>query len=367
MSMINENSMDMIHQSSMMSHVNENSNISVGNEDSLDVMAHRNSINRPSMNGEESVDIMIRRNSMSRSMSVCEASVDCSNASITAINGDTSSSLMNSNSSVGSDRPTMSQQIHSPLIPPNVNNVMLNSQSNLMVPPIINTRMPSPILGQPEMTNPHASPNISPDVILNSQISPSMMCRSTNNLQQESLLPATNLNMCQSTTSVESNLLPATISSGQPSLNAQSSPESMNSLHSPLSVSLVAESEKAVLFKAAADLLETQKKICELGTTLPSATAKCDIISMTSNTSQVMSNNNLSQLQGNTGNNFVQTQFNNLILSKSQDQKSDFVIPLPVKEIISTQSDKKNDDRMIPQSFTIIIGGGIMLMFRTYL
>ncbi|KAJ8952276.1 hypothetical protein NQ318_007444 [Aromia moschata] len=43
--------------------------------------------------------------------------------------------------------------------------VMLNSQSSLMVPPIINTRLPSPILGQQELSNAHASPNLSPEVI----------------------------------------------------------------------------------------------------------------------------------------------------------------------------------------------------------
>ncbi|KAJ8926976.1 hypothetical protein NQ314_020601 [Rhamnusium bicolor] len=241
--------------------------------------------------------------------------------------------------------------------------VMLNSQTNLMVPPIINTRMPSPVLAQQELTNSHASPNLSPEVILNSQISPSLMCRNTNGLQQETLLPASNLTLCQSASTVESGLLAPAINSAQQALNpSQNSPESMNSLHSPISVNLTAEPEKAVLFKAAVDFLETQKKISELGTTLPSTTTKCDIISMTSATnSQVLPNDTLSQLPVNQGNNFVQAQFstgcttlNSTMMPKtvSQHQKSDFVIPLPVREITTSQNDKKNEDRMIPQSFT---------------
>ncbi|XP_074029912.1 nuclear factor of activated T cells 3 isoform X2 [Leptinotarsa decemlineata] len=214
--------------------------------------------------------------------------------------------------------------------------IMLNSQTNLMVPPMINTGIPSPIISQQEMTNTHASPNLTSEVILNSQISPSLMCRNTNGLQQDGLLPATNLNLCQPTSSVDPGLLPA-ISSTQQSLivsNAsQNSTEGLN-LHSPISVSLASEPEKALLINAAVDFLETQKKINELGTNLPSTT----------------SNNNLNQMQ-NVGNNFSQA-FSDASVMRTE-QKTDFVIPIPVKDIsISVQQDKKNEDRMIPQSFT---------------
>lgn len=225
--------------------------------------------------------------------------------------------------------------------------VILNTQSNLLVPPIINTRMPSPVLGQQEINNAHSAPNLPPEVILNSQISPSLMCRSTGSLQQEALLPSSNLNICATTNSVESNLL-----SSQQSMNtSQTSTESLNSLHSPISVNLATEPEKAVIFKAAVDFLETQKKISELGTTLPTTSGKCEIM-MTSR-----SPHSLSQLQENPGNNFVQTQFATTCTNLNspmvhKEQKSDFVIPIPVKEITTTQNDKKNEDRMIPQSFT---------------
>lgn len=229
--------------------------------------------------------------------------------------------------------------------------VMLNTQTNLMVPPIINTRMPSPVLGQQEITNSHASPNLSPEVILNSQISPSLMCRSTNSLTQESLLPNSNLNICQTTNSVESSLLPS-----QQTVNtSQTSPDSINPLHSPISVSLATESEKAVIFEAAVDYLETRKKISELGT-LASTSAKCDIM-ITSGSPHALSANSLSQLQDNSGNNFVQSQFTTACTNLNspmvhKEQKSEFVIPVPVKDIATAQSDKKNEDRMIPQSFT---------------
>ncbi|XP_018574169.1 nuclear factor of activated T-cells 5 isoform X2 [Anoplophora glabripennis] len=221
--------------------------------------------------------------------------------------------------------------------------VMLNSHSNLLVPPTINTRMPSPVLGQQEISNSHAAPNLPAEVILNSQISPSLMCRSTSSLQQDALLPSPNLNICSTTNSVESSLLPS-----QQTINtSQTSAESLNSLHSPISVNLATEPEKAVIFKAAVDFLETQKKISELGTN----SAKCDIM-MTSR-----SPHSLSQLQDNPGNNFVQPQFADTCTNLNspvahKEQKSEFVIPIPVKEITTTQNDKKNEDRMIPQSFT---------------
>lgn len=230
--------------------------------------------------------------------------------------------------------------------------VMLNTQSNLMVPPIINTRMPSPVLGQQEITNSHASPNLSPEVILNSQISPSLMCRNASGLAQETLLPTSSLNICQTTNSVESGLLPS-----QQTVNtSQNSPDSINPLHSPISVSFTTESEKAVIFEAAVDYLETRKKISELGTTLASTSTKCDIL-MTSGNTHTLSANPLSQLQDNSGNNFVQSQFTTTCTTLNspmvhKEQKSEFVIPVPVKEIVTTQNDKKNEDRMIPQSFT---------------
>lgn len=187
--------------------------------------------------------------------------------------------------------------------------VMLNPQSSLMVPPVINTRMPSPVLPQSDINNAHTPPNLSPEVILNSQISPSLMCRNANTIQQETLLETAS-----------------------------------DALHSPISVNLT--SEKAVLFKAAVDLLETQKKISELGTTLPSSTSKCDMLMSRSGHSLPTTTLDSS------GTNFVQSQFAPMV---PKEVKSDFVIPIPVKEIATPQSEaKKNDDRMIPQSFTAL-------------
>lgn len=158
--------------------------------------------------------------------------------------------------------------------------VMLNSQNALLVPPInINTTLPSPTT----------------DAILNTQISPSLMCRSSTDL----LPPNVASSICQGP------LLSSTSAAPQPTTTA--------------TVGFTSESEKAVLFEAAVDLLQTQKKMAELGaitTTKPT----------------------ISQLSTNTASNF------NLIMPKTTASviKTDFDIPVPVKEIANAE--KKTDD-----------------------
>lgn len=162
--------------------------------------------------------------------------------------------------------------------------VMLTSRSNLMVAPIINTTLP-PVTIIPELTQ-HSSPTLSPAVILNSQISPSLMCRNTH---QDALI-------CSSNPSVEPTVVPTLLTTSPPH---------------PLVTST--ESEKAVILKAAVDLFETQKKI--------------------------------SELEHRSGSNKI---MEDLMMTTSQMP----VIPVPVKEM--TGVDKKNEDRMIPQSFTAL-------------
>lgn len=222
-------------------------------------------------------------------------------------------------------------------------NILLNSQNNLMVPPRINTRMPSPILGQ-EISNSHTSPNVTTDVILNSQISPSLMCQSGTNLQQDPLLSTSGINLCPQTSVEPSPLLSTSLNAPQQGMLGPNVLPGSN-LTSPISaVTLVNEPEKAVLLKAAVDLLETQKKISELGNTLPSV--------MTSPT-----NTGIGHIQGTET--FVTQQFTgacsaNLNSVMDKEQKSDYMLPIPVKDMtnVSAQNDKKNEDRMIPQSFT---------------
>lgn len=188
--------------------------------------------------------------------------------------------------------------------------VMLNSQPTLMVPPIINTTpMSSTVLGQTEIPISNNSPNLTSEVILNSQISPSLMCRNTNSIQQETLMPpAPNLSMCQPNTVVEQALMNAP--SPQQSLMATPQTE--------IAAALTTEPEKVVLLKAAVDLLETQQRINDLGTNLQSPT---------------------SQLTTTTADTFSRS-YGNMTMSG--------------KEMIvsTTQDDKENVDRMIPQSFT---------------
>lgn len=237
--------------------------------------------------------------------------------------------------------------------------VMLNSQSPLLAPPITT----SSISSSPNMTptevipHPHTSPSIPGDVILNPQISPSMMCHNSNELSEDSLLPASSVN------SMESNLIPPQMSVSpnisQPSiasLLSNGSVEMSGSLHSAIP-NLVGntEAEKEILFKATVDLLQTQKKICELDKGLANNKEKMHIMGDFLNTTGQLSN---------TGNNFVQSQYNvasrgnvspNMISSKSvADNKTDYsVIPVPVKEMagVSSQHDKKNEDTLIPPVF----------------
>lgn len=210
--------------------------------------------------------------------------------------------------------------------------VMLNSQSTLMVPPMINTT----IANQPEtVPQPNNSPNIPPEVILNTQISPSIMCRNT----EESLLP----------TAMDSNL----ITMQQPSpVGSLLSTTTNPTIHSSIP-NLVAstEAEKAILFKATVDLLQTQKKISELVERKMSPNENLDKV-------HIM-NDFLSAGHGqlpNPGNNFVQNQFNtsprgnlspNMMPLKADNNP---VIPVPVKEM-AAPPDKKHDDRMIPPAF----------------
>lgn len=196
--------------------------------------------------------------------------------------------------------------------------VMLNSQSSLLVPPMINTTISSPSLNQPETVS---QSHNSPDVILNTQISPSIMCRNS----EDSLLP----------NALESNLMTSQMAG---SLLSTTPTPANPTLHTSISNLVVsAEAEKAILYKATVDLLQTQKKIVELDRKLPSP------------------NENIITdfLPNSAGNNFVQSQFTspsrspNLMPLKPDNNP---VIPVPVKEMAAPQ-DKKNDDRMIPPSF----------------
>lgn len=214
--------------------------------------------------------------------------------------------------------------------------VMLNSQPALMVPPMIS----SPNHQTVTVTQPTTSPNIPPDVILNTQISPSIMCR---NATEDALLP----------NAIEPNLMMQQQSPVGSLLATTTNP----TIHSSIP-NLVAstEAEKAILFKATVDLLQTQKKICELDRKLASPNENIEKV-------HIM---NDFLTSGGAQNNFVQNQFNATsprgsispnLLSKTTDNNP--VIPVPVKEMAAVAppppppptADKKHDDRMIPSAF----------------
>lgn len=213
--------------------------------------------------------------------------------------------------------------------------VLINHQNNLMVPPMINTRMPSPILGSQEMTNSHQSPNVTSDVILNAQISPSLMCRNTTNLQQDNLLSTPVI------TIVETPLLSTSLTQSQQNLLVPCIAQP-SSIHSPITAAaLVNEPEKAVLLNAAVDLIETQKKISALGSTLHP-------VITTPSTTMHDADNFVQQFPG------ACPTMNNSTSVIEKEHKSDFILPIAVKDManVAAQNDKKNEDRMIPQSFT---------------
>uniref|UniRef100_A0A6P7FP88 Nuclear factor of activated T-cells 5 n=2 Tax=Diabrotica virgifera virgifera TaxID=50390 RepID=A0A6P7FP88_DIAVI len=185
--------------------------------------------------------------------------------------------------------------------------VMLNSQASLMVPPMINTTMTTPSLGPAELSN--RSPNLTSEVILNSQISPSLMCRSSSAIPPETLMaPSPNMSLCQTTTAVEQALL----SSNSPQQSLLSTPQPVE-----IAATLTTGPENAVLLNAAVDLLQTQKKLSDLGTNLPASTSQ--------------------------------------LTSQAETFTQSFgSVSIPVKEMVpTTQADMtQNVDRMIPQSFT---------------
>ncbi|XP_060516589.1 nuclear factor of activated T-cells 5 isoform X2 [Cylas formicarius] len=200
--------------------------------------------------------------------------------------------------------------------------VMLTTQSQMMVSPVINARMPSPVMEVPS-NHAHA---ITPEIILPA----AMICQSATTVQPESLLPA----VCQATPPV-----------GDSSLITSSSRPLMSQvahMHAPI---LATDPEKAVLLEAAVDFLKTQKKISEMNTSVNDIT-----VSSSTSINPILA----TQIHGSMDRNFVQ-HFGGPAAMKSIESKSDFV-PLPVNDLASpsTATDKKTDDRMIPQSFTAL-------------
>lgn len=179
-----------------------------------------------------------------------------------------------------------------------------NEPSPLLGPPVINTRMSSPLLGQPTA---HSPVSLTPEAIMNTQLSPSIMCHPTGSAQPESLSA-----MCHVTTTNEP-LLSSTISSASLLPTAVTTPDSAGLLCS--------DPEKAVILEAAADLFNTHNKISELTTTAP------DIMSIASSSTNTTSIG-------------METNFMSYgdMMSKQTMLRDD-----PI--------DKKHEDRMIPRSF----------------
>ncbi|KRT85342.1 hypothetical protein AMK59_1085 [Oryctes borbonicus] len=236
--------------------------------------------------------------------------------------------------------------------------VMLNAQNPLIVPPVINTNLTSPTLPQ---TAAAASPNISPEIILNSQISPTLMCRNSAAMTQENLLPGNLNTLCHPTQSVEGPLLPSQHTAPNnmnllPPVTTQTSPhlspnpqqphlppEQLTAMQRPLPMTNplttmgVTEPEKAIIFNAAVDLLETQKKLTNILTTQTNTN-----ILATQPLIQIQSENSFMSQYSTTTNSNVTA----VMTSKEKDYQ--------------TTQDKKNEDRMIPQSLATMSENELM-------
>ncbi|XP_065164436.1 uncharacterized protein NFAT isoform X3 [Atheta coriaria] len=219
------------------------------------------------------------------------------------------------------------------MVSPKESNMLLSQ--DVMMPSMINTNLTSP-LAPPALNTPNS--NISPEVILNSQISPSLMCRSAT---QDALLPSTNLQpICQSTAphnvNVETTMTNPLLSSSNTSLLVVNGPEN------------------AIILSAAADLLETQKNISEI---------------LTTTNGEVMPMSQLQTTAGQIGNNFFTTADNATLvdtITKSMAQSNkDFMMPVTVSipmqgtitgPVVTTlkemQNEKKCEEelRMVPPS-----------------
>ncbi|KAF5274957.1 hypothetical protein FQR65_LT04299 [Abscondita terminalis] len=236
----------------------------------------------------------------------------------------------------------------SPLIPNSTaQDLLLNgaTQTSLLIPSALNTSLSSTVV---ETSDPHPATqnpsNISPDIILNSHISPSMMCRTTTALSQDVLLTS----ICPPNTTTETNLvqpqisITETVSQQRPTLLPTETGGSLSPVQAPVAltnqltrVMSTSEPEKAILLEAAVDLFETQKKINELETLAGNNT--------NNNIEQVIMNNILSTSPSHETNQ----------ASAMQQRKQEFVVPVSVKDITGPMhNEKKNEDRMIPSGFT---------------
>ncbi|KAF5300322.1 hypothetical protein FQA39_LY11179 [Lamprigera yunnana] len=235
----------------------------------------------------------------------------------------------------------------SPLIPnSSTQDLLLNttSQSTLLMSPVLNTSMTSSVVESTDVNTTHNTSTISPEIILNSQISPTMMCHTSNALNQDVLLSS----ICQSNTVAETAIVQTQMAISEsvpqqttllaaeaPLPSAQPTVNLTNQLNSAINTS---EPEKVILLKAAVDLYETQKKINELETLAAN--------SRNNNIEQAIMNNILSSSPPRDSN-----QLNRV--NTLQQRKQNFIVPVSVKDIAGQiQNEKKNEDRMIPTGFT---------------
>ncbi|XP_025829828.1 uncharacterized protein LOC108738118 isoform X2 [Agrilus planipennis] len=197
--------------------------------------------------------------------------------------------------------------------------------------------------------SPHQSTSatLSPEVILNSQTSPTLMSNGP------VLTTDTQLGLCPPVINADSDLSPLLTNDPTKTLATHNSTTLATQLSSVISSS---EPEKAILLKAAVDLFETQKKITALEPTLSTTAAATtmeehiinDILTTKSTGNDILKTNMSyveSQISSPTKT-ISASMSMNMIASKAMDactKQQDM--------ITHTQSEGKPEDRMIPHGF----------------
>ncbi|XP_045470078.1 uncharacterized protein LOC123677546 isoform X2 [Harmonia axyridis] len=268
----------------------------------------------------------------------------------------TADHLMNNASS---NRSESVKNTQIPLVPTKNQPISMNSPTALMVSSVL-----KPQISPSDTNSNHIASTIPSEVILNSQVSPSMMCHaSPNTLPQDSILSSSNL--CLS--NIESNLMSSTINSQRILMQTSPghvSPSKITAIPTtmPTQLSLTTQ-EKEVILEAAVDLYKTQEKISNMDC-LNNENKEPIIGSLYMNNfltipnggqneSNVPVSSNISAQLQTTSNETFNTPASNI-------EKNDFSIPISVKEMqITSHSpissvEKKIEDRMIPQGFTTL-------------
>ncbi|XP_017769731.1 PREDICTED: nuclear factor of activated T-cells 5 isoform X2 [Nicrophorus vespilloides] len=398
-SMINDNSIDILRHNQMMHVMNENSNMSIGNENSMDLMNGSNICeNMNDGNGcNNFAQALMRQNEMQAELKVIDLRMKMPMATVADLvntNAPSMATLQSFGVTESTNLPLPNQTGQS--IENYLNNIEIKAQNqqvltnNLLTTANLISHEATSFLNSPLSINVGTKTSeaaavgeqqnnvttILPNPITTEKLDAMVNCAveshiapkdevllTTQDVMLNATLPRIHTPMSSpqlppsllSSAQTSPNIAPNVILNSQisPSLMCRSNSENLlpqanmtNVENTPMllttATNLVSEPEKVLILNAAVDLLETQKKFNDYQPTM------INNILTTSNTTDVLPN--LDQLPNN-GNNFLQYTTasssvpieTTLIASKSisNDNKQEYVLTVT----------KKSEDRMIPPSF----------------